>query len=107
MKYLLALVVVVGAAGAAFFLLQTPERRSCAKLAELCGSAAMTADQCVDALTQLKKASGQAPIDKLASCTSTATSCPGALGCLTGVGVSSATGVVGDFLKGLGGSLQK
>lgn len=110
MKLVLVVVLLFGAGAAAYFLMQgpmSPEHRTCAKFVDLCGSATMSVDKCVDVVRDLKKSAGQSTIDTLATCTTSATSCPGALGCLTGAGMKTATGAVGDFLKGLGDSLKQ
>lgn len=106
---LVCLVVLAGIAGAAalsagYSPFASPEAKSCARLEKLCdGKGQMDAKECEQAFTELRKMGGDASVEKTASCLGEAQTCAAAAGCVVG-GIGG--GMVGEFMKGLGKSLE-
>ncbi len=103
MKKLLVLLLLAGAAYAAYaFVIRSPEKRVCMRMAELCGldSGGSETRNCVEMLDSLKKASPDA-VSQVTSCVGDARSCGEAAGCASGAALSIGTGFVKDFLSGL------
>ncbi len=106
------LLVVLLLAGAGSFLvyryaLGSPEKRSCARLAELCGMKPDEEKKCVSDLAEMSQKLGADPYAKFNSCVSDAKSCPAGIGCYAGVGMPSIGDSMGQFMDGLGKALQK
>jgi hypothetical protein len=104
MKKLIAILVLLGVAYAAYaFVLRTPEKRACGRVAELCGFSANGAEtqRCLETLDAIKSSNANVASD-FATCTGTAESCAAALGCASGAALDMGTGFVKDFLSGLG-----
>ena len=106
MKTLLV-VLILGVAGwfAYRTLLNPPEKRSCHRLAELCGDKSGI-DKCVSDLADLGKMNKEALV-RLDSCVGEAKSCGEGTGCLVGAGLGAAGSMFNDFIKGLGKALPK
>ena len=106
MKKLLLLVILGGIGWFAYrTLMGSPERRSCQKLAELCGDKAQI-DGCVSDVKDLGKMSKDAA-SKFDSCVADAKSCAAGAGCMVGAGLSAAGGLLNDFMKGVGDAVKK
>jgi hypothetical protein len=113
MKKLLVFLIVVGILGGGAWLLytkvlMTPEKRTCGRLAELCGEKRRPdGEKCVEGMEKLRKAIGNEAYGKAVDCIDRATSCMGAMGCVAGGGLRG----LGDFLEGMldgvGDDLQK
>jgi hypothetical protein len=108
MKKLLAVVILLGAAG--FFVyryvLTSAPERSCQRLASLCGTKSASFDSCVRGMTELNKTNRDAAT-RFDSCVASAKSCGEGAGCLVGAGFSAASGLFNDFVKGVGSALGK
>jgi len=108
MKKFLAFILIVGIGGYfAYRHFFVPEKRACAKLAELCGDEAKDSGKCADDLGQIRKQFGDEPIQKFDGCMSSATSCPEAAGCMMGAGASAVGDSMNKFLKGFGKAVGK
>jgi hypothetical protein len=102
MKKLLAFLVLAAAAVAVYlFLLRSPGKRACLRVADLCGLEPMGAEtqRCLKMLDSLKTSNAAAVAD-FATCTGEAKSCPGALGCASGAALHIGTGLVQDLFTG-------
>lgn len=106
MKKIVVVLLLVGAGGFVYYKFLTPEKRSCGKLASLCG-AEVSGEKCEDGLVDLKKGIGDDGAAKLHDCVGKAQSCAEATGCMVGAGVSGAADAVGKFMKRLGEALKK
>ena len=103
MKKLLVLLLLAGAAYAAYaFVIRPPEKRACMRVAELCGldPRGSEAQNCVEMLDSLKKSNADA-ISQVTSCVGGAKSCGEAAGCASGAALGIGTSFVKDFLSGL------
>jgi hypothetical protein len=103
MKKLLVLLLLAGAAYAAYaFVIRPPEKRACMRVAELCGldKGGSEIGNCVEMLDSLKKSNPDA-VSQVTSCVGDAKSCGAAAGCASGAALSIGTGFVKDFLGGL------
>jgi hypothetical protein len=105
-KLLLLLIVAVGGFLIYRYVITTPEKRSCERLAELCGDKAMGIDKCVGDVTELGKTSKGA-VARFDACVAEAKSCGEGAGCLVGAGFSAAGSMINDFVKGVGKALAK
>jgi hypothetical protein len=107
MKKLLAFLVIVGVGGFLVyrFVITSASERSCQRLASLCGKTTGY-EQCVSGLAELGKTNAQT-VSTFESCVSRAKTCSEGAGCLVGAGVGAATGVLNDFIKGVGSALGK
>jgi hypothetical protein len=104
MKKLIAILVLLGVAYAAYvFVLRTPEKRACGRVADLCGFSGNGAEtqRCLETLDAIKSSNANVASD-FATCTGKAESCAAALGCASGAALDMGTGFVKDFLSGLG-----
>ena len=107
MKKAIVVAIVLGIGGLlAYRHFATPQRRTCARVGELCGLKSSDVDKCVDRVASLRASAGDQRMARLVDCTANAKSCAEGSGCLLGAGLGAATGAVGDFFKGLGGSLE-
>lgn len=107
MKKLVVVLMLLGAGGyVAWAHWLKPERRACAKMAELCGDKT-NVDKCTNDLGDLKKSLGTDVADKFADCTAKATTCPEAAGCLVGAGMKGVGDAMNNFMKGMGNALSK
>jgi hypothetical protein len=106
MKKLLFLLLLAGAGAFVYYKLFPPEKRSCAKLTELCG-VNVAGESCESGLLDLKKGIGDEGAAKLHDCIGRATSCPEASGCMAGAAMGGAAEAMGKFMKGLGDALKK
>jgi hypothetical protein len=103
MKKLLVIAVLAVAAYAAYaYVVRPPEKRACARLAELCGLDARggESERCQDMLDALKKSSA-ASSARVTTCLSEAKSCGEAAGCASGAALSAGAGFAKDFIDGL------
>jgi hypothetical protein len=106
MKKLIVLAALVAGSFAVYhFGLLSPERRSCRKLAQLCGEQAGGIDKCIRDLESLA-GSGQAALMKLDRCVAGASSCTQSVGCLLGAGFTAAGSLLSDFVRSLGKALE-
>ena len=108
MKKLLVLLAVATMAVAVYlFVLRSPEKRACLRVADLCGLEPTGAEtqRCLQMLDSLKTSSPTAMAD-FATCSSEAKSCAGALGCASGAALHLGTGIVKDFLTGFSKSSE-
>lgn len=104
MKKSIAILALLAAAYASYvFVLRSPEKRACARLADLCGfsTAGEESQRCLDTLDAVKR-SNAAAVSDFATCTGKAESCAGVMGCASGVALDVGTGFVKDFLSGFG-----
>lgn len=108
MKKLLAFLVVVGVGGFLFyrFVLTSASERSCQRLATLCAGKSAGYEQCVSGLAELGKRNAE-QLSRFETCVSNAKSCGEGAGCLVGASVGAASGVLNDFMKGVGSALGK
>lgn len=108
MRTLFGLLLVLGVAGFLLYryVLPSSEKRSCERLAELCGRPTANVDRCVADVSALGKTSQEA-VTRFDGCVADAKTCGEAAGCLVGAGVSSASGVFHEFMKGVGKALEK
>jgi hypothetical protein len=106
MKKLLALLgLAAGAVAVCLFVLRSPEKRACLRVADLCGLEPMGAEtqRCMKMLDSLKTPDATVVAD-FATCTGEAKSCAGALGCASRATLDIGTGFVKDFFSGFGKS---
>ena len=108
MKKFLIVVLVLGAGGVfAYKHFFAPEKRACAKLAELCGDKAKDLDKCASDMADLRKSLGDDVVKKFDSCVADAKTCPEGAGCMVGAGMSGVGDAVNQFMKGMGKALNK
>jgi hypothetical protein len=109
MKKLLVVLLLVGAGSFLVYryALGSPEKRSCARLAQLCGMKADEEKKCVSDLAEMSQKLGADPYSKFNSCVADANSCPAGIGCYAGVGMRAIGDAMGQFMDGLGKALQK
>jgi hypothetical protein len=103
MKKLLTIVVLAVVAYAVYaYVLRPPEKRACARLAELCGfdPSGGESQQCTRMLDTLKQSNAQS-VAQVATCVGDAKSCGEAAGCVSGAALSAGAGFARDFLGGL------
>jgi hypothetical protein len=103
MKKLLVLLLLAGAAYAAYaFVIRPPEKRACLRVADLCGldPRGSETQRCVEMLDSLKKSNSDM-VAQVTACVGDAKSCGEAAGCASGAALSIGTGFVKDFLTGL------
>src|SRR5262245_60057692 len=104
----LVLILLVLAAVVVFLMRTSPvEKRTCARMAELCGATKDDTARCAAELAELRKRSGDDVANRLHACVHDAQSCAQSSGCLVGANLGAAGAAVGDFFKGLGGALKK
>ena len=107
MKKLIALLVVVGAGFLVYrYVLTSAPERSCQRMATLCGGKSVGLERCVRGMTELGKTNKEG-VSKFEACVNDAKSCGEGAGCLVGAGFSAASGVLNDFMKGVGNALGK
>jgi hypothetical protein len=108
MKKLLALLLVLGAAGFLVYryVLTSAPERSCERLATLCGQKDLRLEGCVRGMSELGKTNKEAA-SKFETCVSDAKTCGEGAGCLVGAGLNAAGGVLNDFIKGIGHAIGK
>ena len=107
MKKLIALLVVAGAVFLVYrYVLTSAPERSCQRIATLCGDKSGGLDQCVRWMTELGKTNKEA-VSKFEACVDQAKSCGEGAGCLVGAGFNAASGVLNDFMKGVGKAIGK
>ncbi|ACY18263.1 hypothetical protein [Haliangium ochraceum] len=105
MKKLIAVLLLAGAAFAAYYFLvmRTPEARICDRMSELCG-AESDAESCEADLESARDAVGDAAIEDVASCVDEADTCIEAAAC-------TATGLIRgaseEALEGIQKGLQR
>ena len=104
MKKVAAGILLVGlvAGGAAYAIVNTPERAVCVKMGELCDvqGGYQDLDACVKQVEELEKVVGKEPVEKAAACVAEANSCVEGSGCLAGAGYSAMPKLMNDFFKG-------
>lgn len=85
----------------------TPEGKTCIKMADLCGSTDKSSeklDRCIANMDQAKKVAGVPAVERSMKCVEESTTCMAATGCMMGgVGV----GALGEMMKGFGSALSK
>ncbi len=111
MKKAIVVVILlcVVAGGVAFALTRgTPERQLCTQVAKLCKveGTVKDLDECASDLEKLKEHLGEKRLEETAECVDEAGSCPDAMGCMAGTGMKVLQEAAGEFLKGLGRSLN-
>ncbi len=105
MKKLLALVVLAAIGfGVYRYVLRPPEKRTCARMADLCGMKADEHDRCTHDVVELRKNLSAEQQDKMDSCVAGAKTCAEAAGCMVGSGFNAAADMFNQFLKGFGGA---
>jgi hypothetical protein len=110
MKTLLVLAVIGGGAYGGYYLYQhrKPEKRACAKMADLCGEKEKNdAERCERDMSDLRKNASVETLARFDACVDNAKTCAEGVGCAAGAGLSTAGEVFNQFIKGLGGALPK
>jgi hypothetical protein len=105
MKKLLAVVIVLVVAGgayAAYAWTQTPERRLCRRMGELCqvDGTFKDFDECTAAVEKLEKQVGEERVEQAANCVDKADSCAVATGCIAGTGFDVMQDLLRGFMRG-------
>ncbi len=106
---IVVLVLCMIAGGVAFALTRgSSERTLCSQVAKLCKVEGTVKDleQCVGDVEKLKEHLGDKRLAETASCVDKAGSCAEAMGCMAGTGMKVLQEAAGEFLKGLGRSLN-
>ena len=101
----LILLAAVGVVAYYYYNQAHPEVAACSRVASLCADADARGS-CDRAFGAILKAGPEAAQGS-ARCVSEAQSCAAATGCLVGGVGGAAAGAAGEFLKGLGKSLEK
>jgi hypothetical protein len=101
-KLLVALVLAVAACLLYAFVLRSPEKRACVRMAELCGldTRDSQVERCTRALAAMKESNASA-VKQANACVADARSCAEAAGCASGAAWTLGAGLVNDFLGGL------
>jgi hypothetical protein len=109
MKKLLLVLVIVGAGAFLVhrYVMASPEQRACSKMASLCDMKADEVKKCEADLTEMSKALGSDVRSKATTCVADAKTCPEAVGCYAGAGMSALGDALNQFMKGLGQGLRK
>jgi uncharacterized membrane protein len=107
----IGILALVGGAGAVVWVATaSPERATCVRLGELCGSQnkeLADLDKCMATMQEVHEAAGDERMEAMSACVDQADTCATAAGCMAGTGMSVLTEVMGDFLKGLGNTISK
>ena len=109
MKKLLVIVVLAAAGYAAYaFVLRPPAKRTCMRVADLCGldPRGDETEQCLQTLDSLRK-SNPSVVEQVTTCIADAKSCGEAVGCASGGVLTVGTGFLKDFIGGLQKSINK
>ncbi|HZS40364.1 MAG TPA: hypothetical protein VFF06_26210 [Polyangia bacterium] len=107
MKKLAALLVVAAIGfGVYRYVLRPPEKRACARMADLCNMKPDELDRCTRDIAELRKNMTPEAQSKMDSCVSDAKTCAESAGCVVGGGVSAAADMFNQFLKGFGGATK-
>jgi hypothetical protein len=108
MKKLLVVAILLGGGGYyAYGRWFQPERRACAKMAELCGSEKHDVDKCEADMKDMKKSLGDESARKFDACVADAKSCPEAAGCMLGAAGSGLGDAMNKFIQGVGKGITK
>jgi hypothetical protein len=101
-KVLIFLILAAAGYGAYVFLLRPPEKKACARIAELCGieQKGGNSEQCNQMFETLKKANAD-KAGEVAKCMADAKSCGEVAGCTAGAAVTVGADLAKEFLKGL------
>jgi hypothetical protein len=101
MKKLVLVAVLAAVAYAVYaFVISPPEKRACARAANLCGLGESEVQSCVDTLRSVEKSNPDS-VAKITSCVADAKSCGEAMGCAASGALTIGTGFVKDFVNGL------
>lgn len=106
MKKLLVLLILAAVAGALVyrFVLATPEARTCARLAELCGVDSESTTSCEEDLGEIRKVAGTEAVERAAECVAGSDTCVEATACtITGL----LRGTADEVLQGIQRSLEQ
>jgi hypothetical protein len=108
MKKLFVLLLLGGLGYGAYYWWshRAPEKRACARLTELCGDKNQAA-QCERDMSELAKQAKPETMSKLDTCLGDAKTCAEGAGCVFGTGVNVFGDALGQFMKGVGGALNK
>ncbi len=112
MKKIIVVVLILAAIGVVAFALavvRSPERKLCTKVGKLCGVKGSLGDldKCMDAVEKLRGLTGDAPVDKAATCVDESENCAQAMGCLAGQGMKRMQEAAWEFFKGVKRSLEE
>jgi hypothetical protein len=88
------------------YVIKSPPRRACERMADLCGEQGKDPKQCDNYFAELDK-TGPGESAKVATCISEAQSCAQAVGCTAGGALKIGADAAKDFLDGLGKALGK
>jgi len=101
----LLVAVVWGAVAVAQAVRNTPERRLCTRVGELCNQPRdpRQLDACMENVRQLRRSVGNEAVDHTERCVEQVNSCGGAMGCVAGGTVRG----VGTFLRDFGDGLSR
>ncbi|HJZ88247.1 MAG TPA: hypothetical protein VKN99_23895 [Polyangia bacterium] len=108
MKKLLLFLIILGVGGYfAYRYYVTPEKRSCARLAQLCGFKSDDHQRCVSQLADLGRNANSESMAKFHDCVAGAKTCAEGSGCLVGAGLSAAGNLFHSFLEGVEKAFHK
>lgn len=108
MKKFLVVVLLLGVGGYfAWRHFANPEKRSCAKLADLCGEKSKDIDKCAADMAEMRKSLGDEATRKFDACVSEAKTCAEGAGCMVGAGASALGDALNNFMKGMGKAAGK
>lgn len=107
MKKLLSVLALGVVAYVVYALVRSPESRTCAHMAALCGldQRGGEVDRCRRALASLKQSNAPAA-EQVNACVAEAKSCGEVAGCASGAAWTMGAGLVNDFLSGLRKTLK-
>jgi hypothetical protein len=107
MKWLIAiLVVAVGGWLVWSYVIKSPPRRACERMADLCGNTGGDAKSCDSYFAEIEK-TGPGEAAKVATCINESQSCAQAVGCTAGGALKIGADAAKNFLDGLSKSLGK
>ena len=107
MKKLLVVAIVAAVGYVAYAKFYKSERRTCARMTQLCGEKSDGIDKCEADLNDMRQSLGDEAVKKLDTCVADAKSCPEAVGCMVGAAGSGIGDAMNKFMQGVGKGLSK